>query len=187
MVLLLSSLVFATNYTGKKLNIYDIKTCDGPVKIKALSEHGITNNELQVKDCNKIKKNYWKCDCQNSFSVNLYVNNGVENIYNFVIQYYLDYNNIEPGNGTPSLGLIEQQNNLRIERINNVAVKVEEESFDFTINTSVKNFVLGGILLFVCVLTFFIVKFIKSDFGVSSQNNDIMNYDFDNDGDDLIE
>ena len=172
---------------GEESKIYTINDCEGPITIRANSEKGINNNELFVKYCSEKENNIWTCDCDNSFDLIINTPKDVENSYNFIIKYYLEYKQLNESGREPSLIQIEQDNNVREKRINNINIKPkpENKTMDINFNIEAVNVIMVSIVIVIGILIILFFKF-KNKFSINndkSSNKDMLNYKVTNDED----
>lgn len=186
--ILLSTVVSAEEYkSGGIIELYKIPQCEGPVKIKVTSPNGISDNEMRIEKCT-LKDNYiWDCSCSGGyFNVKLLTPSDTKNIYDFTIEYYLEYPKInDSGNMSPSIQEIQRDNYKRTNKLNNIVIQPGQPIKRlFKIDMQTKNAVLFSVLLFLFILGVFLFKG-KDMFSKSprKENNDVMSYKVTKDAD----
>ena len=176
--ILIIPIVSAEVYTaGHPISLYTIEKCEGPVNIKINTELEYNSDYIDVERCQQLTNNTWKCDCDNNFNVTVLTDNRTKNIYDFVIQYYIEYTNYQNDNRTPNLNQIEFENNQRTHRIIDVEIIPPEKptlSFDFDVKT--KNAILFSILFVVFVVMIVLFKVRKVSNKSKQGDDDIFNY-----------
>ena len=172
-------LASAINITaGVENNIHTIEKCDGPITIKVTSEEGIGDDELFLKDCDKINNNKWDCYCDDSFNLVLNTKNDTFNMFDFTIEYFVDFKNyIVGGDREPSLKEIEYENTVRTDKIIDVLVKPQEKQrVKFNLDIESKNAIIVGTLIaFFIIVVIFMKGRSALDF-TKKENNDVLNY-----------
>ena len=177
--MLICPISIADYVAGVPFKVYSINACQGPVKIKVVPEKELKENEIKIEKCRYVNDDMWTCTCQNQFDVNVLTIEKTKNTYDFVIQYYTKYYEInETGNGTPSLSEIKRDNYLEVQKINDVnVISKQKRNLIFDINIDIRNAVTFALSLFIFFLSIGIFIFKKRFRGKThNKNNDVLNY-----------
>lgn len=183
-VLLCSSMVLAQTYTGgQPIDLYNIERCEGPVNVKVNPELKYNPNNIDVMGCNQTSNKTWKCNCNNVLKLKVDTKNKTRNTYEFVIQYFIEYSEVEnnsnqnDSNRTPSMSEIQLENNKRIKRVDNIIVEPYKKSiFSMNLDENIKKILIFVVIIFifVLILVFFIVKFAFKN--TKKGDTDVLNY-----------
>ncbi len=180
MILVMVSTVSAEEYkSGGIIELYKIEQCAGPVSVKVTSEVGIEADEMKIEKCTYGKDNIWVCNCNGYFNVKLLTPSDTKNIYDFTIQYYVEYPDIdETGNISPSVQEIERDNFKQVVKKTNVIIQPGKPLKRlFNIDMETKNAFLFAVLLFLFIIGIAVFKGKKIFAGKGkTKSNDVMSY-----------
>lgn len=134
---LLVPIAFAVE-PGVPYTIFKLDHCYGELLVKVNTVYNLSEEEMNIPNCNKGENGLWNCDCNELKSIILETKNDTENIYNFKLQYY-----IEDINNKTDLEKYQAQ---RIENINNIEVKKELKEEEFYMPPIENVWIVAGVI-----------------------------------------
>lgn len=137
-------------------NIYTLPVCYNESMVKVHYQDNQTDGRYKINNCTVNEKFLWTCPCEHlNQTLILITDNKVQDVFDFVIQYYVASKLPEDDgdDSMPSLNEITNGNNQRIVNINNLAINPKPVEIP-----KLESGVLLTIVLIVCsIILFFII------------------------------
>lgn len=162
---------------GDVVDLYKIDVCRGPLRVKAFSENPLKNSELMFDGFKQVTNNEWLTECSNNFLIRFKTDEKTKNEYDFVVQYYIDYKNVEENNHSIiSNEEVFNEEHKIVKTINDININLKEKiKTPFSINIKMINVIFFCILFFVFIMIVLYYMVFKKSF-VYEKNDDVLNY-----------
>lgn len=115
--------IYSLSY-NERMNVTTINSCYDKYKVTVRGEQKLTPKEYMVIDCN-YKNEYWECKCNNPSTVYIKNVGKTPNVYDVIIEYYLEPK-LSPGEESEIIegGLSQEEiyndNNKRTQTFSNI-------------------------------------------------------------------